>query len=114
MDKEKLFRHPGMHSGRKAVLREMWQQRLAAGVLLFFGLSLTYIFFQTNYILSIIGLTASVLGIKYVYQTNLIHKVEDTPIMQLLQHQTRLQQASQALLPDLQAALCGSNFLHRI
>lgn len=89
MSKEKLFTHPGMQVLQKALRREMWQQKLAAGILLFFGLSMLYVFFQNNYILSIIGLTASVLGVKYVYQTNLVAKVEDTTLMQLLQNQPR-------------------------
>lgn len=72
---------------RRAIRRELRLQFLACVVLLFMGLSLTYIFFTSSIVLTIIGLFLTVLGIRYTHQAVENRRPEDHRLFRLLRYQ---------------------------
>lgn len=64
-------------------------QLLAALLLCLLGICLCYFFFQKNAIWTIIGLVLTVLGLRLVFKTTKIWRVEDHPLIRTLMDHPR-------------------------
>lgn len=74
---------------RKAIQREIYLKLLASVALLLFGELLCIFAFQLNAAIVVIGIVLTILGIKYTREALLSQKVDQTPLMQLLQKEPR-------------------------
>ena len=89
MSDNPLYHHPGILVLRRALQRELRLQILASVILLIFGLFLIWCFFSKSWIITIIGLVTTVLGIRLVLKTAKNWEVDHHPIMQTLYYQPR-------------------------
>lgn len=84
-----LYQHPGFLILKRALQWEMRLQLLTSLALLLCGLTLCYFFFQNNVPLALIGLIASVYGVKLVYKTAYKQDIEQHPLMRTIYYHPR-------------------------
>lgn len=69
MEKSPLYRHPAMRLLKKAILREVYFQIAATGLLLLFGLTLLLLQLNGSIFLSVIGLGTMVFSGFFIYKS---------------------------------------------
>ena len=74
---------------RSALRREWRLKRLASLALLLAGLGLMYAFFARDNFLTVAGLVAAVLGLRYLYRYGRVYRVENEQLLRLLSDHPR-------------------------
>lgn len=84
MEKSPLYRHPAMRLLKKAILREIYFQIAATGLLLLFGLTLMLLQLNGSIFLSIIGLGAMMISAYLIYRSVPALDLETNPLYRTL------------------------------